>query len=272
MFVLNSGHKFKTSLSDSGIELIGQNILALDKGLTLTFETPVHLNRSNVNCGYLGAFTYFNQGTKCYFAESIGRFVSIAPEVVMGAYDHTPTSMTTSPVPRRPYRWFPEYNGLVDQNPDFILELNRNIVQKEITINPKRTSKFPTIGSDVWIGQRAAILNGVTVGDGSVIGAGAVVTKDVAPYMIVGGVPARPIKQRFDDKTTERFLKLKWWEYGASILHDLDISNTEDSLDQIEERIERGFPKYVCEKFVFDSNKGQIWHIGQDGKKELYAI
>ncbi len=69
------------------------------------------------------------------------------------------------------------------------------------------------IGNDVWIGYEALILAGVTIGDGAIIGARAVVTKDVAPYTIVGGVPAREIRKRFDDQTIARLLELRWWDW-----------------------------------------------------------
>ena len=69
------------------------------------------------------------------------------------------------------------------------------------------------IGNDVWIGYEAVILSGVTVGDGAVIGARAVVTKDVPPYTIVGGVPARPIRKRFDKETVEALETLRWWDW-----------------------------------------------------------
>ena len=69
------------------------------------------------------------------------------------------------------------------------------------------------IGNDVWIGYEAVILAGVTIGDGAVIGTRAVVTKDVPPYTIVGGVPAKPIRKRFPEGTIELLLKLKWWDW-----------------------------------------------------------
>lgn len=69
------------------------------------------------------------------------------------------------------------------------------------------------IGNDVWIGYEAVILAGVTVGDGAVIGTRAVVTRDVPPYTIVGGVPARPIRRRFSEEEIARLLDLKWWDW-----------------------------------------------------------
>ena len=72
------------------------------------------------------------------------------------------------------------------------------------------------IGSDVWIGYEAVIMAGVTIGDGAIIGTRAVVTKDVPPYTIVGGVPAKMIRKRFDDATIERLEKLRWWDWDAA--------------------------------------------------------
>lgn len=69
------------------------------------------------------------------------------------------------------------------------------------------------IGNDVWIGYEAVILSGVTIGDGTIIGTRAVVTKDVPPYTIVGGVPAKPIRKRFDEKVIKELLKIKWWDW-----------------------------------------------------------
>ena len=69
------------------------------------------------------------------------------------------------------------------------------------------------IGNDVWIGYEAVIMSGVTVGAGAIIGARAVVTKDVPPYTIVGGVPAKPIRRRFDDATVDKLETLRWWDW-----------------------------------------------------------
>ena len=71
------------------------------------------------------------------------------------------------------------------------------------------------IGNDVWIGYEAVIMAGVHIGNGAIIAARAVVTKDVPPYTIVGGVPARPIRKRFDKETIRQLETLKWWEWSA---------------------------------------------------------
>ena len=83
------------------------------------------------------------------------------------------------------------------------------------------------IGSDVWIGFEAVILQGVTVGDGAIIGARAVVTKDVPPYAIVGGVPARVLRYRFEPDVVSALEKLRWWDWPCETirLHLTDIRN-----------------------------------------------
>lgn len=72
-----------------------------------------------------------------------------------------------------------------------------------------------TIGNDVWIGYEAVIMQGVTIGDGAIIATRAVVTKDVTPYTIVGGVPARPIRKRFSEETIKELERLRWWEWNS---------------------------------------------------------
>nr|WP_268258242.1 CatB-related O-acetyltransferase [Bacillus massiliigorillae] len=70
------------------------------------------------------------------------------------------------------------------------------------------------IGNDVWIGYEAVILAGVTIGDGAIIGSRALVTKDVPPYTIVGGMPAKPIRKRFSEQTISSLLEIKWWNWS----------------------------------------------------------
>ena len=86
---------------------------------------------------------------------------------------------------------------------------------KEIT-NTQDNKGDIVIGNDVWIGFESVILSGVTIGDGAIIGTRAVVTKDVPPYTIVGGVPAKPIRKRFSDDVISELLKLQWWNWSEN--------------------------------------------------------
>ncbi|MFI1422644.1 CatB-related O-acetyltransferase [Streptomyces sp. NPDC020731] len=74
------------------------------------------------------------------------------------------------------------------------------------------------VGNDVWFGHRSTVMPGVRIGDGAIIAAGAVVTADVPPYTIVGGNPARPIRQRFDDADVDRLLRAAWWDWPAEVV------------------------------------------------------
>jgi len=94
------------------------------------------------------------------------------------------------------------------------------------------------VGNDVWIGYEAVILAGVTIGDGAVIGARAVVTRDVPPYTVVGGVPARPIRKRFDENTIARLLELRWWDWPEDRIKEALKALQTGALDQI--KMEQG--------------------------------
>ena len=86
-------------------------------------------------------------------------------------------------------------------------------------IDAFRTKGDVIIGSDVWIGRDAIIMSGVTIGHGALIAAGAVVVKDVPPYAVVGGNPAKVIKYRFDEKTIAQLLDIAWWDWPREKLH-----------------------------------------------------
>jgi len=90
------------------------------------------------------------------------------------------------------------------------------------------------IGNDVWIGYQATIMAGVKIGDGAIIGANSTVVKDVAPYTIVGGNPAKPIKQRFSEDIIERLLKLRWWDWNIEAITQNVQHLTSLDLDQLE--------------------------------------
>jgi len=98
---------------------------------------------------------------------------------------------------------------------DFVGVMHAQLVDGQWTFPPGilHSGGPVVIGSDVWVGYEALVLSGVTIGDGAVIAARAVVTKDVEPYSIVGGNPAKHIKYRFDEPTREALLRIKWWDW-----------------------------------------------------------
>lgn len=124
----------------------------------------------------------------------IGKYCSIAcgAKFIFTSANHTMKSLSTYPFPI----FFEEW-GLDAANITEAWDNKGDIV----------------ISNDVWIGYEAVILSGVTVGDGAIIGARALVTKDVPPYTIVGGVPAKRIRSRFDEETVAKLMELKWWDW-----------------------------------------------------------
>jgi carbonic anhydrase/acetyltransferase-like protein (isoleucine patch superfamily) len=81
-----------------------------------------------------------------------------------------------------------------------------------------RTKGSIVVGNDVWVGTRAIILSGVTIGDGAIVAAGSVVTKDVPPYAIVAGNPARLIRYRFSDETIAAMCRIRWWDWPLEVI------------------------------------------------------
>lgn len=124
----------------------------------------------------------------------IGKFCSIAcgAKFIFTSANHTMQSLSTYPFPL----FYEEWN--LDKNDVCSAWDNKGDI---------------VIGNDVWIGYDAVILSGVRIGDGSVIGTRAVVTKDVPPYTIVGGIPAKEIRKRFDEKTIHQLQQLQWWDW-----------------------------------------------------------
>lgn len=145
-----------------------------------------------VNNSSVSSYTYVGRNTVIQNA-SVGQFCSIANEVCIGLGAHPLNELSTSPL-------FYRIN-----NP-----LNIKLADSDSVFSDYRQIE---IGNDVWIGARAILLDGVTIGHGAVIAANSVVTKDIPPYAISAGVPARVVKYRFDPEKIKYLLDLGWWTW-----------------------------------------------------------
>ena len=148
----------------------------------------------------LGDYSYMMRECEVWTA-TIGKFVNIASHVRLNATQHPTWRASLHHFTYRAGDYWPE-------------------AAHEAEFFDWRRRHGVSIGHDVWIGHGATVLPGVTVGHGAVIGAGAVVSKDVPAWSIVGGVPARLIRERFDAATGGRLERLAWWEWSHSALRD----------------------------------------------------
>ena len=172
------------SYFDTATEFEGANLLAQNSSLT---------------GASIGFASYLGAGSKLRMVK-IGKYTAIGPNVtnVLGAHpSHHFVSI------------HPCFYSLLEQCG---FTYAKEQLFKEYTYADDDKHYINVIGNDVWIGQNALLMQGVTIGDGAIIAAGAIVIKDVSPYAIVGGVPARIIGWRFEEEDREFLLQLRWWE------------------------------------------------------------
>lgn len=154
--------------------------------------------RSYINDSSIGSYSYTGINTTINWSK-IGKFCSFARNVDIGGFDHDYKKVTTMPA----FRFNQMNNGGGKLN--------------KIT---DHSNDYCIIGNDVWIAAGAQVLHKVKIGDGAVIGGGAVVTHDVPPYAIAVGVPAKIIGYRCDKKFIDDLLEIKWWDWPLEIIKE----------------------------------------------------
>lgn len=172
-------------------------------------EPEARIHRVEVHGSvWIGFWSYVNSGAIRSYVE-IGRYCSIGRDVSLGLGHHNITGISGSP-------FFGD--RAVGALPLASEEPKRRVV----------------IGHDVWIGDGVKILSGITVGHGAVLAAGCVVTKDVQPYEIVGGIPARHLAWRFSEDVVERLLRSEWWNLSPEWVRGNLTGDIDDCLDVLE--------------------------------------
>lgn len=170
----------------------------IDRGCCIDSKSRIEPNshifvNTIINNSIISSYSYIGRNSLVQNT-SIGRFCSISKEVNIGLGTHPMELFSTCQL------FYRRNNAL-----------KIDLVKKDLGFNEYNSIQ---IGHDVWIGTRAIIIDGVSIGHGCVVAANSVVTKDVPPYAIVGGIPARVIKYRFDDEVITTLLNLEWWNWS----------------------------------------------------------
>nr|WP_201593868.1 CatB-related O-acetyltransferase [Psychrobacter fulvigenes] len=208
------------SFTQKSAKSVGLNIDLLRLKGELNCAAPVSSQNCLIsgNCS-VGAFTYFGKNCEIRNTE-IGNYCSISAEVIINPFQHPINFLSTSGFA------FGDNGGLGTFD-EFKRIKSRKKQNKQGEVK---------IGNDVWIGRRAIIMAGVHIGDGAIIAANSVVTKDIPPYSIYGGVAAKLIRMRFDPNLVDIISKSSWFDYvlDSKVLGDIDYSNVIESVDIID--------------------------------------
>lgn len=184
------------------------SFLSLWRGKTDFQKTTNLCPGSKISDVRIGKYSRVGRFTSISNSE-IGNFTAIGSGCNIGLGQHPTNYLTTNSIFYKKGSW-----GFHD---DWVKKINFE------------ESKLIIIGNDVWIGINSIIMDGVTVGDGAIIAAGSIVTKDVPPYAIVGGVPAKIIKYRFSQDIIDRVLEIKWWNFSDEKIKEiLPLFHTEN--------------------------------------------
>lgn len=185
---------------------------------------------------HIGCFTEFGQHVEVQAAD-FGRYGEIGNNSTIGATGHPLTwlSVSSAQYKEATWGWHPAADeaGLVDPDAD-----GR---QSFRSVGPDRA----WIGNDVWLGAGVVVLRGVTIGDGCIVAANAVVTQDLPPYTICGGLPARVLKKRVPDDLRDELLDLQWWRYSPNQLAGVPFDDVRAAAKEVRHRIDAGLDPYA---------------------------
>ena len=201
--------QYKKSIIESYIGLKKKS--NFEDFLTIRKNVEIHGNIK------IGAFTLLNRYTVLSeLVKEVGRFSSVGPNVYLGPGNHDYNHTTSRGVP--------------DVAKFLNIALDLSLIE-QIKYEKSLINKETHIGHDVWIGGHSVILNGIKVGDGAVIASNSVVTKDVEPYSIVGGVPAKFIKFRFEKEVIEQLMKIDFYNKPLDEIEEFIKKNPEAMVD-----------------------------------------
>lgn len=236
---------FKSELRRRGVESFHNANGGASLPANYICEAPCSLKWMQLDhSGKMGAFSYAVSGY--YFATSIGRYTSIGEDVQIGRQDHPLDWLSTSP--------FQYLNAsLFEVGSDFNGGTDFQNYRSHLVGKASGTTLRPvTIGHDVWIGHGAIIRAGVNVGNGAVIAGGSVVVKDVEPYAVVGGNPARLIRFRFPEAKIVRLERLQWWRFAPWQFGEAPFDKIDELIDYLEQLIPTLQP-FEPDKFTLSS-------------------
>lgn len=219
------------------------------------FETPISLASGKISGAFaFGAFSYAESNFQFHSAK-VGRFCSIARDVIVGLGQDHPTGWLST----HPFQYGGGGLARVEGRYEGLPEYQKWAANQ--AFEPAATTTV--IGNDVWIGDGAFIVGGVTVGDGALIAARTVVTKDVPPYAVVAGSPARVIRHRFSDELIARLVAFGWWNYDLSGIKDeLDFPQPERCLALLDEKRAAGTLRpFAPARFRFDRSDPNAPHV-----------
>jgi acetyltransferase-like isoleucine patch superfamily enzyme len=184
---------------------------------------------------HIGAFTEFGREVETQ-AATLGRYCEIGPGSLLGATGHPTTWLSVSAFQYRKATW--GWHQSADANQ--VIDPEADGRQSFRSVAGDRA----TIGNDVWIGANVVVLRGVTIGDGSIVAANAVVTKDIPPYSIAGGIPAKVIRPRVADGLRDELQALQWWRFSPNQLSGIPYDDPAQAVRQLRPKVDAGLEPY----------------------------